>query len=65
MPTLKVAKADEELALRLLIALVQHWDSFPLATQSVAIRQAGDGTATAFTAQLMGFIMLHKRASGS
>ena len=62
---LRIAKGEEDLALRLLSALIQGWDGVPVATQGWILRDASlmaDGQADAIElpARLLAFINLHK-----
>jgi hypothetical protein len=63
--TVKVASADEPVALRLLSALVLGWDALPLGTQIHLLRDASlmrDGfpNTTVLPTTIVAFIELHK-----
>jgi hypothetical protein len=60
-----IATADEPLALRLVSALMQGWDSVPLATRRRILRDAalmddGEPNAIELPTKLLALINLHK-----
>ena len=63
--TLRIAKGDNNVALRLLSALVLGWERIPLATQGwlisdAALMRNGTANATRLPAAIVDFINLHK-----
>jgi hypothetical protein len=69
MHVLVVAKNDEQVALRLLSAVVLGWGAIPMATQGRLIRDAalmhnGSPNADSMPANILAFITQHGLATG-
>jgi hypothetical protein len=67
MHALVVSKGDENIALRLVSAVVLGWDAIPLATQGRLIRDAalmhnGHPNAELMPANILAFITMHRGA---
>jgi hypothetical protein len=63
---LTIAAADQNLALRLLSALILTWDLVPFATQGSLLREAalmhdGKSDSTGLQGQLLAFVEKHKQ----